>query len=307
MRGWKINLWTTLALVLCTSMAAQAADADVASRITAAAAGDGAGYLLERDALVADGADVLPALTAVAENAAWREAAAAGAVIGWIEQAEAYASFQDQTPRATASGHLRYGPPHEPRGADLVPLLVEQLLWAEADAGRRTAAADLLQRKRDARATLPLAWTLREDPSDTVRQAAAQALERAEDPAATGVLIEALPVIESGAVREAVASALSWRKDAEAVPALVALLTGDEHDGCRATAAQGLGWIGDTRALATLQTALGSDPTAEVRQHAALALGRLGGDEAREALEGAIETDADAEVVRLATHALGRL
>jgi HEAT repeat protein len=307
MRGWKTNLWTTLALTLCTSMAAQAADADVAARISAAAAGDGASYLLERDALVADGADVLPALTAVAENGAWREAAAAGAVIGWIEQADAYASFQDQTPRATASGHLRYGPPHEPRGADLVPLLVEQLLWTEADAGRRMAAADLLQRKRDARATLPLAWALREDPSDTVRQAAAQALERADDPAATGVLVEALPVIEAGTVREAVASALAWRKDAAAVPALVALLVTDEDDGCRSTAAQGLGWIGDQRALDAVLVALGTDPVPEVRQHAALALGRLGGAEARAALEEAIEADTDAEVVRLATHALERL
>lgn len=307
MHGWKIDLWMACALALCWSMAAQAADGDMVARIAAAAADDGAGYVAQRDALVADGAELLPALGEVAEQGAWRDAAAASAVIGWIEQGEAYATFQGQAPRPTASGHLRYGPPHEPPGTDLVPLLVEQLVWTEDDDGRRTAAVDLLQRKRDARATRPLAWALVEDPSDTVRRAAAQALERSEDPAATGALIAALPTLTSGDVRQAVVAALAWRKDAASVPALTRVLTSDDHDGCRANAAQALGWIGEESALTTLASALASDPSAEVRSHAALALGRLGGSEARAALELAVEADADAEVVRLATHALERL
>lgn len=307
MHGWKIDLWTACALALCWSMAAQAADGDVVARIAAAAADDGAGYVAHRDMLVADGAELLPALSEVADHGAWRDAAAASAVIGWLEQGETYATFQAQTPRSTASGHLRYGPPHEPPGADLVPLLVEQLLWTEANEGRRTAAVDLLLRKRDARATQPLAWALVEDPSDKVRQAAAQALERSDDPGATAALVAALPAVSNGAVREFVVAALAWRKDAATVPALLGVLASDDHDGCRANAAQALGWIGEPSALDSLADALASDPAAQVRQHAALALGRLGGAEAQAALELAIEADADPEVVRLATHALEKL
>ncbi len=307
MHGSKITLWTACALALCWSTAALAAGGDVAERIAALAAEDGAGYVSGRDVLVAEGAALLPELSRVAEQAGWRDAAAAAAVAGWLEQGEAYASFQAQTPRPTASGHLRYGPMHEPANADLVPLLVEQLLWTVADEGQRSAAVDLLQRKRDARSTQPLAWALVEDPSALVRRAAAQALERSDDPAATAALIAALPAVADGAVRETLVGALAWRRDAASVPALLGVLTTDDHDGCRASAAQALGWIGDTAALDALVDALSSDASPQVRQHAALALGRLGGADARAALEEAVEADADTEVVRLATHALERL
>ncbi len=308
MHTWFTSMAAGLAAALVLGWVTPASAAeDVGTQIALAAEADAAGYIAVRDLLIEQGEEALPGLRSVAEAGSWRESAAARACIGWIEQGDDYRAFGAAMPRPTASGLLRYGPPQLPRDADLVPLLVERMLWTEGDEELRTAAVDLLQRERDGRATAPLAWALRTDPSERVRQAASQALERSDDPAATRALRDALPTLESGALREAVAGALGWRKDATAVPALVALLAGDEDDGCRARAAQSLGWIGDERALSTLTTALGSDPAAGVRQHAALALGRLGSDEARAALEQAVDTDADSEVVRLATHALGRL
>ena len=303
-----------LALALGAAASAGLADrsddtADVADLLARAAHDEAAGYTATRDALVARGAEVLPALHAIAGNSgSWREAAAASACAGWIEFGEAYEAFASVSPRATASGMLRYGRPDMPREAtvDLAPLLVERLVWTESDESLRTAAVDLLQRERDPRATRPLAWALLADPSPTVRRATVDALERATDPTATAALLDALAELDDDSLREAVAGALGGRKDVAAVPALRALLGESQHDATRARAAQSLGWIGDAAALPELTNALDGDPAAEVRQHAALALGRLGDDDARAALGRAIAGDPDAEVVRLANHALER-
>lgn len=296
---------TSLLFVL--AVPAVAAERSVDARVAALAEiADGGLYVQERTPLLAMGDAALADLERIAADpeSGWRVRAAAAACRGWIADRERYEAFSAAEPAMTRAGLPRYRKGDPEVGRDLLPLLVEMLVWTEQDPMRKLAVVDLLKRIGDSASVDALGWALGHDGSLAVRRATVEALERASDPRATGLLLDALQGDGISEIRAAAAAALGWRKDPAALPALLRTLTRDEDVNCRARSAQSIGWIGDPAADLSLVLALESDPNPRVRSQAALALGRLGGERAREALFRAATADPDPEVVRHAKSAI---
>lgn len=290
-------------VVLPATAVAEPVDARVAALAEIA---DGGLYVQERAHLLAMGDTALVDLERIAADPdiGWRARAAAAACRGWIAEPARYEAFFAAEPAMTRAGLPQYrkGEPEVDR--DLLPLLVEMLVWTEQDPMKKLAVVDLLKRMKDPATVDALGWALGHDGSLAVRRAAVEGLERATDPRATGLLLDTLQGDGISEIRAAAAAALGWRKDPAALPALLRTLARDEDVNCRARSAQSIGWIGDPAADLSLVLALQSDPSPRVRVQAALALGRLGGDRAREALYQAAQADPDPEVVR---HAKGAI
>lgn len=293
--------------VLSLWIAAPALAGPVDERVAALAEiADGGLYVQEREPLLAMGEAALPDLERIAGDPEtdWRVRAAAAAARGWIAEGERFEAFAAAEPGMTRAGLPRYAKGEPEVGLDLLPLLVEMLVWTEQDPLRKLAVVDLLRRLGDPSTVDALGWALAHDGSLAVRRACVEALERAKDPRATGLLLDALQGDGLAEIRAAAAAALGWRKDPAALPALLRALAGEEDENCRSRAAQSIGWIGDPAGDLSLVMALRSDPSPRVRTQAALALGRLGGERAREALYEAATSDPDPEVVR---HAKGAI
>jgi HEAT repeat protein len=169
-----------------------------------------------------------------------------------------------------------------PFAANRVFTLFKNVLATDADAVRRSRAAEALGEFMDPAALAPLSDAAENDAAADVRAAAVRGLGRLNVPSANAIIASALQDTDSAVRRAAIDQVIHVNFFREYDDLLGSLA--DEDGYVRRKAALLLGEFGVAEAVPALSAMLRSDADAGARQAAAWALGKIGGAEARAAL-----------------------
>lgn len=168
------------------------------------------------------------------------------------------------------------------------------VLVTDADATRRSRAAEALGEFLDPKSFEPLSTAATDDSSAEVRASAVRALGRLNHPASSDVFGAALEDDDVSVRRAALGVVLRVNFFREH-DALVGRLA-DDDAGVRKQAALLVGHLRVASAVPALAALLRGEEDRDVRQAAAWALGRVGGSDARTALVEVRETETDSLV-----------
>ncbi len=208
---------------------------------------------------------------ASAVAADWEERLSVALADGWATRAEAWTQLQNQQPRRTRAGTLRFMGPHY-NSPETLPLALARLAHGKDPEAVRAALADVVARFSDDWGDA-LVELLAEETGASVRAVLVYGLRWVDaDSAAAGFTL-ALDDLDPTVRAEAARVAAKRTDGASVAPGLVVLL-GDQDASVRAAVASTLGTLGVMESAPALVSML-SDADPSVRLHSLRALDRI--------------------------------